>query len=235
MRIAITFSFVTLLAAGPAFGQVASTISNRYGLDPYNPTDAAWLRTYGAALVAQTPLLDLTVLDTYKPSDLFLVRQIGGAMPLCCPEWGWFGPSFGPLTVQGLAPLSGARAGIPPRVDVSRVGLLWGPTGVVAMPPAPAPAPAAAVTPAQGAVATPAQGPTVASTFLRPTTNDGIWLRYEGRTWVSAGRAVPLQESERQRVGEYAGRPVYRLTRGNRDLIYVPAREGMFAPYRMKP
>lgn len=216
MRIAITFSFVTLLAAVPAFGQVASTTSHRYGLDPYNPTDAWWLRNYGAALVAQTPLLDLTALDTYKPSDAFLVRQIGGAMPLCCPEWGWFGPSFGPLTVQGLSPLSGVRAPLPPRVDVS----------VVAMPPAAAPAPAAAVTPAQG--------PTVASTFVRPTTNDGVWVRYEGQIWVSAGRAIPLQTAERERVGEYAGRPVYRLARGNRDVIYLPAREGMFAPFRRK-
>jgi hypothetical protein len=213
MHIRLTFSFVALLAAAPAFGQVVPATSNLYGLDPYNPTDAAWLRNYGAALVAQAPIAELAALDPYRPSEAALVRQAGGAIPLCCLEWGWAGP----LTVQGLPLRLRARGPAPAQLDVN----------IVSMPTADAP-PVSAASPA-------AQGPTVAATYLRPATNDGIWIRYAGRTWISAGRAVPLQEAERLRVGEHAGRPVYRLVRGNDDVIYLPVREGVFAPFRPKP
>lgn len=216
MRIPFTFSFVALLAAAPAFGQVAATTSNVYGLDPYNPTDAAWLRNYGAALVARSSIAELAAFDPYRPSEAALVRQAGGAIPLCCLEWGWAGPTFGPLTVQGIPPRWPARSLLPPRVDVN----------ILSMPTAAAPVPAASPV---------AQGPTVAATYLRPTTNDGIWIRYAGRTWISAGRAVPLQESERLRIGEHAGRAVYRLARGNDEVIYLTVREGVFAPFRPKP
>jgi hypothetical protein len=37
-----------------------------------------------------------------------------------------------------------------------------------------------------------------------------------------------------QRVGEYARLPVYKLARGGDDVIYVPSRQGLVAPYRLK-
>ena len=44
-------------------GTDASAGTHPYGLDPYKPSDAAILRTYGGTLVQQTPLLELRQLD----------------------------------------------------------------------------------------------------------------------------------------------------------------------------
>jgi hypothetical protein len=217
MRILTTVALISLLAA-PAFGQRATTSPYPYGLDPYKPSDAEWLRNYGAALVAQTPLLELRALDPYKPSDAALLRQIGGALPLCCPNWPGFGPTFGPLTpatTRGVAP--GLSSGSPTVVPGGAV--------VVVNPPASADSTPAPVAP----------GPTSISTAIAPQSNDGVWIRYAGQTWISAGRAVPLAGAEFQRVGEYARFPVYKLARGGEDVIYVPSREGLVAPYRLKP
>jgi hypothetical protein len=203
------------MAAAPAFGQGAA--SHPYGLDPYKPSEAALLRATTSALTSETSVRELSTLDPYKPSDASLLRQAGGGLPVCCFGWGGpYGPMFGPATAPALTPLWPVEMPAPPRVEVS----------VVAMPQPPA---------AVSLAAPSSSGPTVTATFVRPTNNDGIWIRYQGQTWTSAGRAIPLQESERQRVGEYAGRPVYRLSRGGGDLIYVPSREGLFAPYRRKP
>lgn len=84
--IVLTLAIVPVAAQGPA-------AEHPYGLDPYSPSDAQLLRNYGAALVAQTPLLELQKLDPYKPSDAALLRQIGGAIPV----WG-LPVGFGPLT-----------------------------------------------------------------------------------------------------------------------------------------
>jgi hypothetical protein len=211
MRFLFSLSVLALFAATPAFGQAAVTTSHPYGLDPYKPSDAEWLRNYGAALVAQTPLLELHSLDPYKPSDAELRRQIGGAIPLCCPNWTWPGASFGPLppsTVHGVTH--------PP----------------VAMPSSVVPAPPAnADSPAAGAVAS---GSDTTSSATEPQSNDGVWIRYAGQTWISAGRAVPLDNAQFRRAGEYGRFPVYKLSGGSDDVIYVPAREGMVAPYRLK-
>jgi len=51
---------LTLLAAAPGFGQTPASTSNPYGLDPYKPSDAAILREYAGALLAHTPLLELS-------------------------------------------------------------------------------------------------------------------------------------------------------------------------------
>jgi glycerol kinase len=37
------------------------------------------------------------------------------------------------------------------------------------------------------------------------------------------------------RVGQYGDFPVFERTRDNKGLIFVPAREGLIAPYRLKP
>ena len=81
MRVAGSVFAVTLLVMVPASAQPHVWGSDPYGLDPYNPSDAVLLREYGAALVAQTPLLELRTLDPYMPSHAALLRQIGGAIP----------------------------------------------------------------------------------------------------------------------------------------------------------
>ena len=67
----------------------------------------------------------------------------------------------------------------------------------------------------------------------RPENNDGIWIEFRGEKWVTAGKAVPLQSSEFRTIGQYAGYPVFTRTAGG-DLIYLPTRGGLVAPYRRK-
>jgi hypothetical protein len=72
-------------------------------------------------------------------------------------------------------------------------------------------------------------------TLRRPESNDGIWLAFMGRKWVSAGPAVPLSATEFMRVGEHAGFPVFARQGLNEEIIYVPTLPGYVAPYKLKP
>lgn len=97
---------------------------------------------------------------------------------------------------------------------------------------------AATITPA-GAATTRApvaraERPTEIATAIRPHGNDGIWIEYQGRKWISAGGAAPFQPREFERVGSYAGFPVYVKHGADRNTIYVPSRPGLVAPYRKK-
>jgi len=66
----------------------------------------------------------------------------------------------------------------------------------------------------------------------RPDNNDGVWIRYEGATWVSTGGAEPRTTAFTQ-VGEHAGFPVFRKPDGG-SVIYLQSRDGVMAPYRRK-
>ena len=221
----VTVSFVAmvavmLFAAGPVFGQAAVPVAHPYGLDPYSPSDAMWLRNFGAVLVSETPLLELTTLDPYKPSEAALIRQVGGAIPLCCPDWYWRGPAFGPLLPSSRPGITSPSA---MRFPARR--------GINFMVGRPTPAPAAELATVPAAQPT----PSFVGTLARPQGNDGVSIRYAGQTWTSAGRAVPLQGSTFERIGEYGGSPVYKQTRGSDDLIYVQTRDSLIAPFRRKP
>jgi hypothetical protein len=83
----VTFVFIgALFAAAPAAAQTVVPELHPYGLDPYKPSDAAILRSWGGTLVAQTPLLELRQLDPYKPSHAELLRQLGNGIP----QWSHF-------------------------------------------------------------------------------------------------------------------------------------------------
>jgi hypothetical protein len=71
-------------------------------------------------------------------------------------------------------------------------------------------------------------------TLLRPENNDGIWIQFGGERWIASGVAVPLSSAEFVRVGEHRGFPIFARGQLNEDVIYVPARGGMVAPYRLK-
>jgi hypothetical protein len=88
-------------------------------------------------------------------------------------------------------------------------------------------------TPAVAIVMRPEDQPVVS--LLQPENNDGIWIRFMDAKWISNGVAVVYSESEFQRVGEYAGFPVYTRQAVREDVIYVPTRAGLVAPYRRKP
>jgi hypothetical protein len=70
--------------------------------------------------------------------------------------------------------------------------------------------------------------------LLRPESNDGVWITFNGERWVSAGAALPLEAARFLRVGEYAGFPVFTRRDVKDDTIYLPTRAGLVAPYRLK-
>jgi len=63
-----------------------------------------------------------------------------------------------------------------------------------------------------------------------PQNNRGIWIRYQGSRWDSAGEAVE-RDATFTRVGEYRGFPVYSRA-GATQEIFIPTRDDMLAPYR---
>ena len=80
----------------------------------------------------------------------------------------------------------------------------------------------------------PAPVRTSIGTAVRPQSNDGVWVSYLGEKWVSAGGPVPLTPAEFRRVGSYNGLPVFARQGTVDQVIYLPAREGLIAPYRLK-
>ncbi|MGH9347146.1 MAG: hypothetical protein ACRD26_07750, partial [Vicinamibacterales bacterium] len=80
--------------------------------------------------------------------------------------------------------------------------------------------------------ATPARSEPMVS-ILRPESNDGVWVRYQGQKWVSAGAAVPLRAAEFRAVGQYGGFPVF-VRHNEEKTIYLPTRAGLVAPYRAR-
>ena len=72
------------------------------------------------------------------------------------------------------------------------------------------------------------------ATAERPTTNDGVWIRYLAEKWISAGPAVPLTPEGFRVVGSYDGFPVFARRDRAEQVIYVPSRQGLIAPYRLK-
>jgi hypothetical protein len=100
------------------------------------------------------------------------------------------------------------------------------PERVVAGPPVPALE--------LGTLAAPAPVPNLPITTLpRPTSNEGVWVRYRDQKYVSGGAPAQLT-SEFTRIGEYGSSPVYTRA-GEQGAIYLPtSREGLVAPYRIK-
>lgn len=204
---------MTLLAVAPISSQTSAP--QVYGLDPYKPSDAELLRKYGSTLVAQTPLLELAKLDPYKPSHAALLRDIGGAIPW----WGLWYP-YQP-THSSLVPFPATGRSTPaPNVLVFFVGRLPAENGPSGSSPT--------------AAAPPSSSTSIATT-LRPESNDGVWISYAGQRWISAGEAVPFSAAEFTRVGQYGRFPVYQRARVSGAVIYLPTREELVAPYRLKP
>lgn len=105
----IAIVVTALLAAAPAAAQTQVPELHPYGLDPYKPSDAALLRTYGGTLLAQTPVLELRQLDPYKPSHADLLRQLGNGIP----QWSHFNwypaaPVPAPLMLPSTPPAMSA-------------------------------------------------------------------------------------------------------------------------------
>ena len=94
-------------------------------------------------------------------------------------------------------------------------------------------APLANTTSTNAATANTDTGMTFA-TIGRPTSNDGVWILYLGEKWISAGPAVSITPESFRVVGTYGGFPVFSRNDGSEQVIYVPTRAGLAAPYRLK-
>jgi hypothetical protein len=206
------FAWFVLLCA-PARAQSAAASVYPYGLDPYKPTDAWWLRQYGSVLVAQTPILELRKLDPFKPSEAALLRDLGGGIPL----WAlWYPPAPMPVPLTPFAMGGDLLPGGGTNIFIA-VGQ---PSGA---PPTSA-APVSAPLPTPGGVVT----------ALRPQSNDGVWIDYAGRRWVSAGPAVSFDDSVFTQTGQYNGFPVFARRQSSDPMIYLPTRGNLVAPYRIR-
>ena len=87
-----------------------------------------------------------------------------------------------------------------------------------------------------GTTAVPQVAParTAVVTIGRPTGNDGVWIRYLGEKWVSAGAAVPVTPDAFRVVGNYYGFPVLARRDRSEQVIYIPSLAGLAAPYRLQ-
>ena len=148
-------------------------------------------------------------------------------------------PSF-PITLRPDSPIQPMAAAAPTNLPYS-VGAVSAFTPEVTPPlvfiPAVATAPACSCDQAAPAAvpATAVVPPLPVDRVLsarRPDNNDGVWVRYEGATWVSTGVAEPRTSAFTQ-VGEHAGFGVFRKQDGG-DVIYLQSRDGVLAPYRRK-
>lgn len=204
VRLAVAFVTSTaLLAAVPVRAQDGAD-HHPYQLDPYKPSDAALLRSYGTTLVSQTPLSELRHLDPYKPSHAALLR-LGGALPLwfVWSEW----PLATPFPVEH--PFDGRRMPRRERRHADR------PEGRVDEPLTAMP-----------------QVPTSIATLRQPESNDGVWIEFDGRRWLADGRAVPFVDGRFARIGDRSGHPVYRDSAAATDRIFIPTADGLLAPFR---
>jgi len=123
-----------------------------------------------------------------------------------------------------LAPLAGRASGLAPvpaaeRAALSEVPRPVGTTGSVA-----------AAAPQLYLPGGSAQSVRVAEASL------GVWIEYAGATWQACGPARPLAGDAFEQAGTYRGFPVF-APRGAAagDVIYLPSREAMVAPYRRGP
>ena len=150
-------------------------------------------------------------------------------------------PSF-PITLRPDSPIQPMAAAAPTNLPYS-VGAVSAFTPEVTPPlvfiPAVATAPACscdqaapAVVPATAVVPPLPVDRVAVLSARRPDNNDGVWVRYEGATWVSTGVAEPRTTAFTQ-VGEHAGFAVFRKQDGG-DVIYLQSRDGVLAPYRRK-
>jgi len=76
--------------------------------------------------------------------------------------------------------------------------------------------------------------PTAAASAARPAGINSAWIEFNGRRWVTAGRAVDLTRSRTGTfisIGSYRGSPVYQRV-GDAVSIYVPSSDTLVVPFK---
>jgi hypothetical protein len=186
---------------------------------------------------------------TVEPFSVILVPVTRGLMqPYERPRSGTLAgttgsrtPSF-PVQVSGERTPAGAGIGAaagPPTTPPQPAGAIgvYTPEQAVgtssgALRGAPAQATDGAVATSGRALVRPT-GPPVVS-LMRPQSNDGLWVQFRGQKWVNRGAAVPLTGGTFMQIGEYARFPVYARSGSDDNVIYLPTRAGLVAPYTRK-
>jgi hypothetical protein len=210
MRVTIIFTALVSLTPSLASAQPSChpPQADLVAFDPYKPSHLAIVRNYGAAALAHFSIQSLLQLDPYVPSEGALLRQLGGGIPA------WAGWPYG----VGPAPLPGAPSSTCEDRRTSDV------------------APAAVITTFSDALARVESRTSLAARGVeRPASaaRNAVTIDFDGRTWSSAGAAVPFVESDFVRAGERASQPVFLRARGDAGTIYVPTTAGMVAPFRV--
>jgi hypothetical protein len=71
------------------------------------------------------------------------------------------------------------------------------------------------------------------TTLQPPTGLNAIWIRFDGRRWISAGKAIDYDAPTLTQIGTYRGWSVY-IRNGDRSIIYIPATPGRLAAYKAR-
>jgi hypothetical protein len=143
------------------------------------------------------------------------------------------------VTLTGVSAMTGMTAVAPTRLPYS-MGAIATFTPEPMMFPAIAPPPLVYLPIAGTAIAAPpgvveSAPPFLAKIIISPTraqNNDGVWFQFDNQRWVVGGRAE-ARTADLQQVGTHAGFAVLRRA-GADDVIYLPTRDGLVAPYRRK-
>jgi hypothetical protein len=77
----------------------------------------------------------------------------------------------------------------------------------------------------------PLPGQGIVRTARPPRATDGVWILFKNTRWFAAGPAVVFDPTAFERIGEYETFSVFRARGGLGDVIYIPSREGLVAPY----
>lgn len=157
--------------------------------------------------------------DPYKPSDAAVLREYGATLALQSPTFPLdrYRPSHAAL-IRQLGP------------DVP----LWLPEWALPGQGAQGPGTVDCNNCEEGVGLADGQ-PWSPVTLGLPRSNDGVWIRFNDRIWISAGPAVALSPASFTQIGERAGAAVYKRTDASDDVIYVPMRRDLVAPFRAKP
>ena len=219
MRVATISLGLLLLSTNASAQAPCSPPAETY--DPYKPSHVAIVRQYGGAVLSQAPLSELLKLDPYVPSQAALLRQVGNGIPLWTP-YAW------PMGISVAVPANTPAECSPTSATLNSASL-----------DSPRTEPLTKVADVVSALPSRATLASSGETIRTPAPQGpqgrvaGVSLQYAGRTWVSAGAAVPLRAADFTRIGESAGLPVYRRTAAKDDAIFVPTTSGMVAPFRM--
>lgn len=219
MRVALSGLWLLLLVGSASAQSLPCATLPAY--DPYKPSHLAIMREYGGTALAQAPLSTLLKLDPYVPSQGELLRQLGRAIPI------WATYPFFPLAPMPPVPMFATPDCQPMRASMERD-----------LAPSPPAAPLTRFSDVmmrldRDRTTTDAAAPSPRPSARSVARTPGVSIQYAGRTWVSAGSAVPFRDSEFMSVGESGGAAVYRRAGTKDDLIFVPTTPGMVAPFRL--